>query len=356
MLAALPSGYKGTVVATAYAAQMNTTATRFTAFQSMSANSLAQSEMLAELLYEAGPVKEFRKKYALTKLPGMKPLVSSILKAWKSFGGKTAPRVALVDLRQPFQGGDPAEGLAHLDLFRKFGLEAMSVAPEQLDYRAGALYAVASGGRGEQQIDVVYRTGNLQDFLQRFDLNHPLIRAYRDGRICVVNSFRAELTQKRSLLSLLTDATVTGNFPAVEKKAIAALVPWTRTLNNAKTERHGEIVDLPEYVSANKDQFVLLPNDPSSSLPTYEGLTMEQGPWDRALKQAQRERYVVQDRLTPVTAPFPVLFYGSLEMRELQVNVEPQLFLGEQKSLITQLTAQGGFSTMQGIATTYLLK
>jgi hypothetical protein len=350
MLASLPTGYAQPHVSTLFSAHANS-ALHFSSFEPATSADLAQSEMLADLFYEAAPVKDFRKKYTLTKLNGGKGLVSAILKAWKSYGGKKSPRLAIMDFRQAFQTADPAEAQLQVAFFRKHGLEAFIANPEHLEYRANTLYA------GTEPLELILRTGTLQEFLLRFDLNHPLIRAYRDGRICLVNSFRAELTQKRTLFSLLTDPAVTGKFPIAERKAIAALIPWTRTVANAKTDRKGEQIDILEYASANRETLVLLPNDPISNLPSYEGITTDQPAWDRALKQALRERYIVQDRIAPVTSTFPVLFYGSLEMRELQVTLNPYLFLGEQKSLTTQLTAtQGGFSTMQGLATTFLIK
>jgi len=44
----------------------------------------------------------------------------------------------------------------------------------------------------------------VQEFLLRFDLTHPLVRAYRDHTVCVVNSFRSELAHKKAMFGLLT--------------------------------------------------------------------------------------------------------------------------------------------------------
>jgi len=172
-----------------------------------------------------------------------------------------------------------------------------------------------------------------------------------------VNSFRSDLAQKRSLFSLLTDSQVIAKFPAAEKKAIATYVPWTRVMAGGKTDRDGETVDLTEYVQANRESLTLAPNDASAALPSFDGATVDQTAWERAIKQAMRERYVVQDRVNPIMAKFPVLFYGALEYRDVSVEVRPQLFLGELKGCSTYLSSgQGGFSTMEGIAATFILE
>ena len=79
-------------------------------------------------------------------------------------------------------------------------------------------------------IDLIFRRVKVQEFLVRFDLSHPLLRAYRDRAVCMVNSFRSELAQKKAIFDLLTDEDITADFPAAERKAIKEFVPWTRVV------------------------------------------------------------------------------------------------------------------------------
>lgn len=350
MLASINPGYSFLHVASLLNTNLNNGNLQFRNFQASSATGLAYGELLADMFYDAPPVKDFRKKYQITKFGGTKYLLSAILKAYKAYGGKKLPNIAVLEFKQPFQTIDGAEYTVLVELLRKHGYQAELVNPEQLDYRNGVL------SKGDYQIDLLYRASSLQEFLLRFDLNHPLVNAYRDGKVCMVNSFRAELAQKRTMFSLLTDDQVTAKFPIAERRAIASSIPWTRIVTQAKTQRAGETIDLPEYISANKDSLVLVPNDSTGALPVYDGLATEKPAWDRALKQALRERYVVQERLQPVTAMFPVLFYGSMEMREMQVDVHPHMFLGEVKSCTTHLgAANSAFSTIEGVTPTFLL-
>ncbi len=350
MLASIHPGYNFLHVSSLLNATVPGSTFHFRGFQASSAAGLAYGDLLADIFYDAAPVKEFRKRHNLTKTPGTKYLLSAILKAYKAYGGKKHPNIAILEFKQPFQSVDSAENLLLVELFRKQGHNAEMVNAEQLDYRNGFL------SRGDYRIDLLFRASSLQEFLVRFDLSHPLVKAYRDGKVCMVNSFRAELGQKRALFSLLTDDEVTAKFPAAEKKAIAAHVPWTRIVAPGKTQRQGETIDLTEYISAHREELVLIPNDATGALPVYDGATTEQSNWDRAIKQAMRERYVVQDRLPAVSAKFPVLFYGSMEYRDLQINVHPHLILGELKACTTYLSAsESGFSTMEGITPTFLL-
>ena len=98
-----------------------------------------------------------------------------------------------------------------------------------MEYRNGVLR------KGAFEINLVYRRLGVQEFLIRFDLTHPLVQAYRDRAVCVVNSFRSELAHKKAMFGLLTDETMTAKFPAVERKAIREHVPWTRLVSASKT-------------------------------------------------------------------------------------------------------------------------
>jgi hypothetical protein len=350
MLASIDPGYSFLHVASLLNTTLNNGTLQFRDFQASATVGLAYGEILSDLLYDAPPVKEFRKKNSLTKLGGIKHLLAALSKAFKAFGGKTQPSIAILEFRQPFHTVESAEYSVMVELFRKHGFQAELVQPEQLDYRNGVLR------KGDFVIDLIFRASSLQEFLLRFDLSHPLVRAYREGKVCMVNSFRAELGQKRSVFALLTDQQVTANFPAAEREAIDSFIPWTRVLAQGKTQKKGETIDLMEYIVSHREQLVLAPNDGAANLPSFEGAACLPAAWERALKQVLREHYVVQERIPKVSQPFPVLSYGEMEMREMNVDVHPHAFLGKVQSCTAQLTAgQGGFSTMEGVAATYLL-
>jgi hypothetical protein len=66
---------------------------------------------------------------------------------------------------------------------------------------------------------------------------------------------------------------------------------------------------------------------------------------------------VVQEVTEPVRSIFPVLHYGEMHMREMSVDVHPHSFLGKVQGCSSWLTeASGGFSTLAGLAPTYILE
>jgi hypothetical protein len=175
--------------------------------------------------------------------------------------------------------------------------------------------------------------------------------------VCVVNSFRSELSGKKALFHLLTDDAITEKFPAHEKKAIRDSIPWTRVVTQSKTSHEGHTVDLPEFILQNREKLVLRPNDDSSERPTMDGSKTDEAGWERAMKTALRSPYVVQERVEAEPVMFPVEIYGEIAMRELTVDVQPQTFLGKVHGCSSRIApASGGFSTLTGVAPTFILE
>jgi uncharacterized circularly permuted ATP-grasp superfamily protein len=349
MLASIDPGYQALEVAARLDSHLNNGNLHFVQYNADSPTGGGYSDALADLFYEIPPMKEFRKKYSLTKVGSRKHLLHALLKSYKQFGGTKKPNIAIVEFRTPYGSGQSEYELFR-EFFRQEGYSVEIVAPEQLEYRNRILR------KGNFEIDVVYRRLGVQEFLIRFDLAHPLVQAYRDRAVCVVNSFRSELAHKKAMFGLLTDETLTAKFPASERKAIREHVPWTRLVAATKTTYEDKVVDLPEFITQNRERLALKPNDDYSDLHTYFGWELDAAEWERALKQAMRSPYVVQERVEPVRSVFPLMTFGFLEFRELQVDVHPHAYLGKVQGCSSWVsTGKTGFSSASGIAPTFIL-
>ncbi|MDQ2945831.1 MAG: hypothetical protein M3Y27_07800, partial [Acidobacteriota bacterium] len=284
---------------------------------------------------------------------GMKYLLMAILKSYKEFGSKNKkPNIAILEFKHPFQTAESGESLLIADFFRKEGLQTQIVSPDHLEYKNNVLRS------GDFKIDIVFRRMKVQEFLIRFDLSHPLLRAYRDRAVCMVNNFRSEMAQKKAIFDLLTDEAVTSSFPAAERKVIREFVPWTRVVNSTKTTYQDEQVDLPDFILKNRERLVLRPNDDSTDESSFLGSESDDSRWEKALRTAMRSPYVVQEALEPVHDVFPLLQYGHLEMRKMRIDLHPHSYLGKVQGCSSWLTAvtSSGFSTLSGVAPTFILE
>jgi len=103
------------------------------------------------------------------------------------------------------------------------------VSPDQLEYRAGVLR------RGNFNLDLIYRRVKVQEFLLRYDLSHPLVRAYREGKVCMVNSFRSELAHKKAISTCSPTRTSRPASRSPKPRRFRQYVPWTRMVAMNKT-------------------------------------------------------------------------------------------------------------------------
>jgi hypothetical protein len=352
MLAEMNPGYKHFAVTSLLDSHINNGSMRFSHLSAETPVGVLYQDLLSDLFFETGPVKEFRKRHKLTKIPSVKYLQSALLKAYRDFGGRKIAKIGILEFKQPFETVESRENQLLAEYLTAHGNPAEVVSPEQLEYRNGLLR------KGEFVIDVIYRRVRTHEFLVRYDLTvHPLVRAYREGAVCMVNSFRSDIAQRKAMLDLLTDESVIAKFPIAEKKAIRAFIPTTRVMGERKVLWGGETVDLPDFVLKNREKLVLRPNGDSSEGAEFEGAAMDDLQWDRACKRAIRERYVVQEVIAPVTAKFPISVYGQVEMKEMRVDVHPHVCIGKVQSCSTWLTpATSGFSTAVGVPATYILE
>ena len=349
MLATIDPGYESLEVTARFDSHLRNGHLHFVQYNADSPGGAGYADALTDLFWDVPPMREMRKRYTFTRTGGRKHLLQALLKAYKQFGGVKKPNIAIVEFRPPYHSGRSEYELFR-DYFRDEGYAVEIVSPEQLEYRNRVL-------RKEKfTIDLVYRRLGVQEFLMRFDLNHPLVQAYRDRAVCMINSFRAELAHKKAMFGLLTDDTLVAKFPASERKAIREHVPWTRLVAATKTTYEDRSIDLPEFIAQHRDRLALKPNDDSSDLHTYRGWEMDDAGWERALKQAMRAPYVVQERVDPVLAVFPLMTFGQLELREMQVDVHPHAYLGKVQGCTSWISSgKSGFSSASGLAPTFIV-
>lgn len=352
MLASIDPGYPFLAVASLLDTHLTNGGVFFIDYVADSPLGVAYGEALADLFYDLPPVKEFRKRYKLGKIGGKKHLLQALLKAYKQFGGKKKPTIAILEIRQPFQTTDSGEAMLLRDFFAREGYGTEIVSPDQLEYRSGALR------KGNFVIDLIYRRMKVREFLLRFDLSHPLVRAYRERSVCMINSFRAEMAQKKAIFDLLTDESLTAGFPAAEKKAIRQYIPWTRVVAQRTTTYHDQTIDLLDFILKNREKLVLKPNDDTGDEHSVRGWEVDATNWDRALRRALRSPYVVQERVEAPRSTFPLYRYGELEFKDVQVDVQPHAYLGKIQGCSSWLTGVNGgsFSTITGLAPTFILE
>lgn len=322
MLASIPPGCSRINVAVRMDASVQNGCLSLHTFDACKPAGFAHADVLATLFLELPIVREFQSECALSRIGGPKHFTNAVFTAWREFGGQVMPNVAVVELMQPLRS-DSTESHMFGELLAQNGIPARVVSPDELEYSGGRLRV------RDFEIDVVIRRLLTRELLTRSDLSHPLLVAYRDHAVCIINDFRSELAQRRDLFDLVTDEDVTARLPLADRRLIREFVPWTRVVAQRKTKYKEREVDLPEFIRREREQLVLRPNEDGNDQRTFVGADLSASEWDQALRTALRRPYVVQERIPPVRESFPFFRYGELKMKETGVAIHPHIFHGK---------------------------
>ena len=134
MLAAIDPGYEVSEVSAQLDLQIQNGSLHVMQYNADALTGAAWSEGLSDLFYDCPPVKEFRRRYNLTRVGGKKPFLNALLKAYKMFAPAKKPNIAILEFRDPT---GRSEYEIYRDYFRSEGYPTELVSPDQLEYRNG---------------------------------------------------------------------------------------------------------------------------------------------------------------------------------------------------------------------------
>ena len=110
----------------------------------------------------------------------------------------------------------------------------------------------------------------------------------------------------------------------------------------------GRTVDLVPHLRAQREQFVIKPNDEYGGTGVTLGWETSEADWDAAIARAiaERERgWVAQQRITVRREMFPVCRANAVaervEQRDMLVDFAPYIFRGALAGYLTRLSASG---------------
>jgi hypothetical protein len=302
---------------------------KFVELNAESPAGIAYNEVLAEIFLSLPVMERFGERYTLTTFRSRERLLDTLLHCYREAGGKKErPTIAIVDYDFV-----PTRTEHHLfrEFFTKKGYPSLVCDPRGLEYKGGVLSHEGSG------IDIVYKRLLVNEFLEKIDELKALLQAAEDRAITLVNPFRCKPIHKKAIFAVLTDDTLQDRFTTAERSAIAAHVPWTRRVLEAKTQRHGKEVDLPAYVLQNREQLVMKPNDEYGGKGVFIGWEMTPAEWESALKDALASSYVVQEKVELQRQPFPELS-EAYSLKNFVVDLDPFVFNGEVEGFLTRLS------------------
>jgi uncharacterized circularly permuted ATP-grasp superfamily protein len=111
-------------------------------------------------------------------------------------------------------------------------------------------------------------------------------------------------------------------------------------VREGRDTRGGRTVDLPLYIREHRERLVLKPNDEYGGKGVFLGWESSETDWEKALAEALRSPYVVQEKVELQRHSFPelALDLAELAFKDVVVDLDPFLFQGEVEGFLTRLS------------------
>jgi uncharacterized circularly permuted ATP-grasp superfamily protein len=334
-LVAIPSGYRRSSPTSRLDSFLTSDAYRFVELNAETPAGIAYNEVLVEVFLELPVLRKFQERYALRRFRAREKVLETLLRCYREAGGQAEkPVIAVVDYEEV-----PTRTEHHMfrEFFEAHGCPSLVCDPRHLTFSEGRL---RHEGRA---IDIIYKRLLVNELLDRKDQNKALLDAAKAGAVTIVNPFRCKPIHKKAIFAVLTEDELQRLFTREEQSAIAAHVPWTRRVAEGQATRHGQAVDLPAFILKGRDRLVMKPNDEYGGKGVFIGWEMTDAAWAEALQAALQSPYVVQEKVDLVRQTFPEMQpagdgRGSLQFKDLVVDLDPFVFEGEVEGFLTRLS------------------
>lgn len=293
----------------------------FTEYNSETPAGTAYNDALTDVFFALPIMQAFMRRYRVVPLPARPGVLQVLLDSFRQWAGRReAPRIAILDWCEV---PTYSEFLLFQDYFQSQGLECRIIDPREVEYKAGRLMA------GDYHITLIYKRVLISELWERGGRDHPVIQALRDRKVCMVNPLTCKILYKKASFAVLTDERNAGLFAPAELDAIAAHIPWTRVVEQRKTNYRGKEIDLVPFVMENRDQLVLKPNDEYGGKGIVLGWLADRAEWEHAVQTALAEPYVVQQRIGVPSEPYPSFIDGQVHLIDRMLDTNPFICHGE---------------------------
>jgi len=293
---------------------------KFTEYNAETPAGTGYQDALTEMFFGLPVMQEFLRRYQVRPLPAKPGVLHALLESYRQFcGRRERPRVAILDWKEV---PTYSEFRLYDEYLRAQGLESKIIDVREVEYSGGKLR------HGDYVIDLIYKRVLVSELYERGGMDHPIIRALRDRAVCMVNSFRCKILYKKASFAVLSDEVNAGLFTTAELSAIRDHIPWTRRVEERKTQFGGKMVDLVPHMLSNRDRLVLKPNDDYGGKGIVLGWTVDGSAWEAAVRKALTEPHVVQERVNLPTEPFPSMEGGRLHVIDRMLDTNPFVCFG----------------------------
>jgi hypothetical protein len=313
---------------------------KFLEFNADSPAGIGYTDILYEGLKASIDLPRVRQEFDTAYTPMLPELIATLLDAYGHVRVRhrdlpEQPRLALIDA-----AGSPAvpEFRIVCAAARAQGLDATHATLDDLAYDGSTLHV---DGR---PVHLVYRRALLEDLDQA-----DLVAAARDGRVCIVNPFRARVANNKKLFALFQDPRFAHLIEGDEAEVVQKTIPWTRVLRPGRVTYGSWTIDLLSFVADNRERLVLKPASSYGGRQVALGMETPQDAWEEIIAaHADRADFIVQEYVPVPEEMFPTIEGGHVQMRLKRFNINPFGIGGRHAGSITRISDRAVINVSAG--------
>lgn len=291
---------------------------KFTEYNAETPAGAAYNDALSDAFLALPVMQAFGRSHAVFPIPAGPTIVDALLRSFAAWRGRNEkPSIVILDWREV---PTYSEFVLFEREFHARGLDAFIGDPRDAEYSNGRLTVAG------KPVTLIYKRVLIDELITREGVDSPVVRAVKEGAVCMINPFRCKLLHKKASLAALTDERQSALFSADERQAIAKHVPFTRVVEERRTEHPTDgTVDLIPYIAQHRERFVLKPNDEYGGKGIVLGWTVSDQVWQEAIRSALAEPFIVQERVTVPSEPWPAWADDGLHVGDRMLDTAPFL-------------------------------
>jgi Glutathionylspermidine synthase preATP-grasp len=313
---------------------------KFLEFNADSPAGTGYTDILYEGLDASIDLERVRAEFDTAYSPILPELIATLLDAYSHVRARhpdlpERPRLALID-----SAGSPSvpEFRIICAAAARAGLEATHATLDEIAYDGTTLNV-----QGEPA-HLVYRRAMVEELDQS-----DLVAAARDGRVCVVNPFRARVANNKKLFALFQDPRFSHLIEGEEIDVIAETIPWTRILRPGRVNYREWKVDLLPFVADNRERLVLKPASDFGGHGVALGMETDEAAWAQMIEaHAETADFIVQEYVPVPEEMFPTIVDGHVQMRLKRFNINPFGIGGRYAGSITRISDRAVINVSAG--------
>lgn len=262
---------------------------KFCEFNTDGSGAMSRDYMLGQALMQTETFRRFARNHKVEQFELFDSWVEAFMSTYRSdpyAAERPHPTVCVTDFEESGVFSDFDRFVA---AFERAGVPARFVDVRKFEFDGEQLTDPSDGTR----IDAIYRRSVTSEIIQHPGECDALIEAVAAGKVVLIGHFRTTVVHSKMVNVALFDPRTRAFLTQEERDFIDAHVPVTQRLR-----RDNEALDLAA-LKAEKDAWIVKPEDDYGAHGVYPGVDFNQEEWERIVEENLDCGYIAQEFYTP---------------------------------------------------------